>query len=73
MKLPLVEITSKVFVNPFEVASLEEEQIPGGYYDDSHGTTITLRNGRKVLVKNYTAKEVMKRLEGAKCSQNDAQ
>lgn len=63
----LLDITDQITVETTEISSLEEESWGGGYYQESRGfgTTIVLKNGRKILAKGIKISEIREKLKEA--------
>lgn len=67
----LVEITKDVFVDPAEVVSVEkhdEYKTKRGDYGtytvlEGSGSIITMKNGRKIYVRDVTPEEIFKQLK----------
>lgn len=57
----LVELSLEVIVNPADVSALEH--CDGGYFEDGWGTIVTLKNGRKILVRRKNVSEIKEMLE----------
>jgi hypothetical protein len=66
----MVEITEGIFVNKDEVCSIQEEKTVSWHgspsdsfpVDSFVGSVITMKNGRKIYVKNLSPKEIMVKL-----------
>ena len=56
--MKVIKLTDDIYVNPNEISAMQFDTF--GYYGDEFGTTITLQNGRKILVKGLKPDEIIK-------------
>jgi hypothetical protein len=62
MNLKVSKITEDVFVLKDEICSLEFERVKGYQSMERFGTIMTLKNGRKIYVKEMRPEQVIEKL-----------
>ena len=68
-----VELKENAYIDADDFSSVQEEEIwrnsgspSGDSWCESRGSVVTLKNGRKIYVKDVTPKEIMTKIEKAK-------